>query len=524
MAAEVFTYMGESSIVPNDVVRVRVHPSVTEIPYRAFAERNDLEEVELCDGLLEIGNEAFKDCKSLRQINFPSTLKIIGNNAFHGCKSLDGVELGNDIERIGYYAFSRLECKSSRFRIPPLLTTLPQCMVGGYSKCLFSIEIPEGIRRIDFAALTSLGSLRNVAFPADSTVDVAALHICPDLRLILGVEDERGVCSEGLDVINPLKRRFDNLRLHKMIYYLSYTNITAEQLNNATSIRISQRRSKLDSSGNQQDCLGMTPLHILACSTVQQLGLYRVLVEKYPETLVKEDRWGALPIFYVIWGNAPDEIVQFLVESYQSLYPNHELNWSMMIETLGKAGAPKETIQSLIDVQRESFLDHQIIDWGTILQRATSIPSPRNNFRQTQIESFGHLLDLSIKERVSVIGPRWRDSIMHLIQTFNDGSDTGLKISYESSIRRQNFLTELETKLAQSETDYHNLKEACTLLELVLWKKEMSDKSQGEQSSRKRTKLNENETSVREQYRIGCGADVVIEHVLPFLLPEKAVG
>ena len=124
MAAEVFTYMGESSIVPNNVVRVRVHPSVTEIPHRAFAERNNLEEVELCDGLLEIGNEAFKDCKSLKQINFPSTLEIIGDNAFYGCKSLDGVELGNGIERIGLSAFSRLGCKSSHLRIPPLVTTM----------------------------------------------------------------------------------------------------------------------------------------------------------------------------------------------------------------------------------------------------------------------------------------------------------------------------------------------------------------------------------------------------------------
>jgi len=391
-------------------------------------------------------------------------------------------------------------------------------MVGGYSKCLFSIEIPEGIRRIDFAALTSLGSLRNVAFPADSTIDEAALHICPDLRVILGVEDERGVCSEGLDVINPLKHRFDNLPLHKMIYYISYTNITAEQLNNATNIRISQRRSKLDPSGNQQDCLGMTPLHILACSTVQQLGLYRVLVEKYPETLIKEDRWGALPIFYAIWGNSPDEIVQFLVESYQSLYPNHELNWSMMIETLGKAGAPKETIQSLIDVQRESFLNHQIIDWGTILQRATSIPSPRNNFRQTPFESFGNLLEFSIKERVGVIGPRWRDNIRHLIHAFDDESDPELKMSYESSIRRRNFITELETKLAQSEIDHHNLNEACTILELTLWKKELNDKSKGEQRSDKRTKLDE--SSVRKECRIGCGADIVIGHVLPYLLPN----
>ena len=50
-------------------------------------------------------------------------------------------------------------------------------------------------------------------------------------------------------------------------------------------LRSDQQRSlfsKLDPTGNQQDCLGMTPLHIVACSTVQNLELYQVMVEKYP--------------------------------------------------------------------------------------------------------------------------------------------------------------------------------------------------------------------------------------------------
>jgi len=58
-------------------------------------------------------------------------------------------------------------------------------------------------------------------------------------------------------------------------------------------------RSKLDPTGSQQDCLGMTPLHILTCSTVHDLELYRVIVEKYPANLITEDRWGALPLLYV---------------------------------------------------------------------------------------------------------------------------------------------------------------------------------------------------------------------------------
>ena len=103
-------------------------------------------------------------------------------------------------------------------------------MVAHFSKCLFSIEIPEGISRIEFCAFTSLGSLRNVAFPADSFIDDDALHICSELRQVLGVKNGDGVGSEGLDVINPLKHRFDNLPIHKMIYYQSYNNNTLDSM------------------------------------------------------------------------------------------------------------------------------------------------------------------------------------------------------------------------------------------------------------------------------------------------------
>ena len=63
-SAEVFVYMGGDMVLPDDVVRVRVHPSVTVIPERAFKERFQLEEIELCDGLLEIGEFTFESCKT----------------------------------------------------------------------------------------------------------------------------------------------------------------------------------------------------------------------------------------------------------------------------------------------------------------------------------------------------------------------------------------------------------------------------------------------------------------------------
>jgi hypothetical protein len=58
----VYTGEGEASI-SHDVVRVRVDPSVTSIPEKAFFGRTKLAEVELCEGLVEIGERSFRCCE-----------------------------------------------------------------------------------------------------------------------------------------------------------------------------------------------------------------------------------------------------------------------------------------------------------------------------------------------------------------------------------------------------------------------------------------------------------------------------
>ena len=132
-------------------------------------------------------------------------------------------------------------------------------------------------------------------------------------------------------------------------------------------------RNKLDPTGNHQDCLGMTPLHILACSSVQNPEIYRVMVEKYPTNLIAEDRWGALPLLYAFWGAAPVEIIQFLLASYKSLYPGHVFNWTMMVKTLGRCDTPKERIEILL-CARQMFFPEQSIDWEYLLNEL-AIPS-----------------------------------------------------------------------------------------------------------------------------------------------------
>jgi hypothetical protein len=65
--------------------------------------------------------------------------------------------------------------------------------------------------------------------------------------------------------------------------------MTLEDIRNASNIG-----SERNPIGLKQDCLGMTPLHILSCSTVQCLELYQLIIDKYPENLIVEDEWGAV--------------------------------------------------------------------------------------------------------------------------------------------------------------------------------------------------------------------------------------
>jgi len=81
----VFVYTGPGGNgVPQNVVRVRVDPSVTSIPAQAFNQRTKLAEVELCEGLVEIGEDSFSSCcHSITNISIPSTLRRICDAASH---------------------------------------------------------------------------------------------------------------------------------------------------------------------------------------------------------------------------------------------------------------------------------------------------------------------------------------------------------------------------------------------------------------------------------------------------------
>jgi hypothetical protein len=501
---EVFVYTGEGGAdVPQDVIRVRVDPSVTSIPAEAFDTRKKLTEVELCEGLVEIGDRSFKWCDhSITTINIPSSLRRICRQTFAGSLRCP-VRLHDGIESIGRFSFAN--CIFTNFRVPPLITVIPDHMLD-LCKSMFSLELPKNIMEILDGAFRYNYCLRNVAIPPYAVFGDDRIFV--DERMAT-VTDLQQLFGSDAEIIRELQHRFDELPIHSIVYYQTYYHGVLQILIAAINTRSDPRQtlhSQLNLTGNQQDCLGMTPLHILACSSVHDLEMYHVIVESYPTNLITEDRWGALPLLYAFWGAAPAEIIQFLLESYQALYPSHVFNWTMMVETMGRTDTPKERIENLIRV-RQMFFPEQPLDWEYLLHHFMSVPNV--SFHSIFTERMQFLVTCGMSERVGALPFKlWRDHITNMIHTAN------FKYYGDNLV----ILRRIREKLAHFEDELSNLMEVTTLLELALWKMKMNEKIHQDMDTHSRKKIKTVESSTRQQCRVTCGADFVIGHVLPFLI------
>jgi hypothetical protein len=502
--SEVFVYTGEGGeSPPHNVVRVRVDPSVTSIPAYAFDGRKKLAEVELSEGLIVIGAESFMWCNnSITKINIPATIKRICDNAFKYSLQCP-ICLHDGIESIGEYAFAC--CIFTNFRVPPLITVIPNGILSNCSS-LFSLELSESVMKIKGWAFNFCYCLRNVAFPPNAVFEDYIFGG----QSTVGQTDLYQLFGSIAEIISELQHRFDGLPIHRLVYYQSYYQGVLQNLIAAINMRSGQRRtlcSKLDPTGNQQDCLGMTPLHILTCSSRHNIEIYRVIVQKYPTNLITEDRWGALPLLYAFWGAAPAEIVQFLLESYRSLYPDHIFNWTMMVETIGRCDTPKESIENLLQVKQMHFPD-QPIDWDHLLN-GFSLPSIYSLTDALFQKRMKFLFICGMSTHVESLAFKvWRDKITNMIQTAN----------FQFPLDNTVILRRIQAKVAHFEEELLELKEVTTILEIGLWKMKINALSLRGDATHNQKKIKTDESSTRQQCRVTCGADVVIGHVLPFLI------
>jgi hypothetical protein len=495
----VFVYT-EGAFVPYDVVRARIDPSVRKIHYEAFYYRTKLEEVELHDDLREIRHEVFSSCAALTKLQVPDRVEIIDYRAFQ-CTGLIQFRIPPLVN-------------AALYGIPPNVTVIPTGLLN-YCPRLFSVEVPANTFEVEQMAFNRCYSLRNIALASYTKVEQCfdstnnAFNDCWDLLQIFDTVDA---------VVNALRNRFPGLThsLHSIMYYQSYYPNALEVIRKLINM---DENGELHPTGNEQDCLGMTPLHILACSTVHSLVLYRLMIEKYPGTLIVEDAWGAVPLLYAVWGDAPSEVVQFLIGSYQSLYPDYEFDWTAMVMTLGQANAPVAAIQNLLDIQ-QTLSPRYIINWDQIvglLAEPTewAIVGDDEVHPYASPKTFCFLTRCSIAPRVNAIGVKhFRDA---MADDWSEDEDSSALRYGDDDFNRQAWLNETLTKLEYYESEYQRLKETTLLLELAMWKARIS--SLGIDNEKMKIDLSE----FRLQCHISCGSDHAVEHVWPYLLPSDFV-
>ena len=253
-----------------------------------------------------------------------------------------------------------------------------------------------------------LESLRNIALPPSCSIIHTFVNTnYKDLGVVFPDDNNNDEDDNDRAISAALRHRFDELPIHKICYYQSYhdNESTMQHLKREINPWTSTPPGQLNPTGKQQDCLGMTPLHILACSTKPTIEMYRLLIDKYPETLIMKDKWGDIPLLYAIWCNATSEVVDLLVASYKSFHPDYEFDWKRMLETMAKRIAPLISIQKLINTQQLVSPDYNYnCDIQGIVLELASLDVNRASVHQsyTPIETFRYLLRISIRKRLDI--------------------------------------------------------------------------------------------------------------------------
>ena len=531
------------------LVSMKIPPNVTAICHEAFSGCKSLTDVELSKALVELGQCAFLNCTSLRSIKIPPNVTSIENHAFEGCTALSLVEPSKALITIGERAF--FDCLSlTTIKIPPNVTTIDQGAFDGCHSlrevqlnnvlhylgedafsscfCLTFIEIPASITIVRSGTFYNCSSLKMAILNEGTTlINEEAFSDCESL---LGITVPSTVTSIALDAFNEsnllrnvsispasnltqetfeltfhtlsnmkitldmIMHRFDKLPLHKFCY--DYHSSHEDQELEGFKHQV----ARLPAHGLQRDCLGMTPLHILACSSNGRgIEVFQYMIEKYPNALLIQDRWGDLPCNYALYAEASIKVIHFLFETHRHRWGTLPFDFSHAIALAAKIESP-QYVRDVIRARRVYF-PSLAIDW----QRLVNIFIV--NWEDIAIRMFRVLVEASVstrhtcmsEEHKSIIDARVLAISINRRDADEDDENEGTIIQYYYEIR------DLITNYAHLHHEY--VLDATTILELALWKAVILQSRDDKQEL------------TRAECRTDAGrcAEVVIKGVLTFL-------
>lgn len=186
--------IGNYAFSGSDIQNVEIPETVVEIGHYAFANCLNLEEIHIPESVKKIGQAAFYECENLNRVNLPKDLEIIEGYTFGNCRNLGNIQLPDSVKEILYYAFQNtkttsiilpksleLFCNdpfvgcdiqsfkslSDKFVVKDMAiyTDKGKTFVNYYGKEQ-RFEIPEGVEKIAYYALSFAYSIRELVFPS----------------------------------------------------------------------------------------------------------------------------------------------------------------------------------------------------------------------------------------------------------------------------------------------------------------------------------------------------------------------
>lgn len=411
---------------------VRIDADVTSIPDEAFFGHHDIVEVLLPDGLREIGEKSFCCCASLSKVSLPEGLLTIGPGAFSNCHKLTTIHIPGSVTSVGIAAFiecSMLKevvfCKGSdplliidcqAFYDCPSLTTIsiPSTVkvinVGTFRGCksLTNVHLSDGLQWIGRDAFRECLSLLSINIPASVVgIHVDAFGNCHHLHGVaiarqskMEYNDHYPGIFEELSSVEfwNIYGRWEKYPLHAMCFYHSRQEAESRQYNNDPVKWLDEHADELSLGDYAEvDCLGMTALHVLACSGTHNLHLYRRLIDNCPEAMIVTDYWGKTPLDYVLLSTAPEDVLHFFFNMHKQKWGALPFDFGTIINRL-KFYKSAECIRQYIHAQRTYFPELEV-NWQEIVDNSMIFNKNEAAFQKTPITVFRVLAEASASSR-----------------------------------------------------------------------------------------------------------------------------
>jgi hypothetical protein len=427
--------------------KISIPPTVTTIDY-LFGGNTSLTEVHLSEGLVKL-DHAFRECTSLTRVDIPGTVSVI-NEAFVGCTSLVEIHFREGLKEIRKAAFKNL----------PLL----------------HVNIPSTVTVIKLDAFQGCPFLRNIDVSPSSVPGQIVLH--KSFRQFVGVD-----CS-----FDDLRTRFGGLPVHRACFYLSHQSMESKNQVAMLKNLVSQHTHHCA----RVDCLGMTPLHVLACSAVHDLGLYQFVVGKYLDAMTAKDKWGEAPVVYVLISGAPANVVNYFLETHKRNWGEMPFGISEMVKKLAICRSG-EYVRCMIRTLKPYFSDVEI-DWGLIIDESIRCKVPLTQFRDIVMNSMSARSNcMSMDDRMEL-----DQDISFLEEDLELAQADPFRSMYKMIRERVVEFTQLQHEF---------LLNASTTLELALWSAVITESSS----------TIDLESKMRIRANCGSTFQVVIPNVVSFL-------